>query len=112
VGLAAVAGALASVQRPLGQGQFGWDRESVFCGPLQTSPIPGLWTVARAAPAGTALTGAFLPPAAGGTQEGRAVRAGGGRPQGSAAMYGMLGSLPDRTMVNHALVDFMDGLDA
>ncbi|HQX63273.1 MAG TPA: hypothetical protein PK593_07410, partial [Thermomicrobiales bacterium] len=61
VGLAAVAGALASVQRPLGQGQFAWDSEEEFCGRLQTSPIPGLWTVAGAAPAGTPFTGAFLP---------------------------------------------------
>ncbi len=61
VGLAAVAGALASVQRPLGQGQFAWDTESEFCGRLQTSPIPGLWTVASAAPLGTPFTGAFLP---------------------------------------------------
>ena len=61
VGLAAVAGALASVQRPLGQGQFAWDSEEEFCGRLQTSPIPGLWTVASAAPAGTPFTGAFLP---------------------------------------------------
>lgn len=61
VGLAAVAGALASVQRPLGQGQFAWDTESEFCGRLQTSPVPGLWTVATAGPAGTPFTGAFLP---------------------------------------------------
>lgn len=61
VGLAAVAGALASVQRPLGQGQFAWDSAEEFCGRLQTSPIPGLWTVASAAPAGTPFTGAFLP---------------------------------------------------
>lgn len=61
VGLAAVAGALASVQRPLGQGQFAWDTESEFCGRLQTSPVPGLWTVATAGSAGTPFTGAFLP---------------------------------------------------
>lgn len=34
------------------------------------------------------------------------------QPQGTAAMYGMLGSLPDRGVVREALLDFMDGLDA
>lgn len=33
-----------------------------------------------------------------------------GEPTGAAAMYGMLGSLPDRGMVNDAILDFMDGL--
>jgi sphinganine-1-phosphate aldolase len=33
-------------------------------------------------------------------------------PEGAAAMYGMLGQLPDRGMVKDALLDFMDGLDA
>ncbi|MDQ1349362.1 MAG: hypothetical protein QG573_2741, partial [Acidobacteriota bacterium] len=61
VGLAGLAAALASVQRPLGQGQFAWDTEAEFCGRLQTSPLPGLWTVANAAPAGISFTGAFLP---------------------------------------------------
>ncbi len=61
VGLAAVAGALASAQRPLGQGQFAWDSEMEFCGRLQTSPVPGLWTVATAGSAGTPFTGAFSP---------------------------------------------------
>ena len=61
VGLAAVAGALASVQRPLGQGQFAWDTETEFCGRLQTSPLPGLWTVATAGSTDTPFTGAFLP---------------------------------------------------
>ena len=61
VGLAAVAGALASVQRPLGQGQFSWDTESEFCGRLQTSPVPGLWTVATEGSTGTPFTGAFVP---------------------------------------------------
>lgn len=44
--------------------------------------------------------------------EARAAKARGEQPQGSAAMYGMLGSLPDRAVVNAALIDFMDGLDA
>ena len=61
VGLAAVAGALASVQRPLGQGQFAWDTETEFCGRLQTGPIPGIWTRPPGAPVGTPFTGAFLP---------------------------------------------------
>ena len=61
VGLAVVAGALASVQRPLGQGQFSWDTESEFCGRLQTSPVPGLWTVATEGSTGTPFTGAFVP---------------------------------------------------
>jgi sphinganine-1-phosphate aldolase len=34
------------------------------------------------------------------------------QPQGTAAMYGMLGALPDRAFVREALLDFMDGLDA
>jgi len=33
-------------------------------------------------------------------------------PDGSAAMYGMLGTLPDRGAVNELLIDFLDGLDA
>lgn len=33
-----------------------------------------------------------------------------GEPTGAAAMYGMLGALPDRAMVNDAILDFMDGL--
>ncbi len=36
----------------------------------------------------------------------------GEQPQGTAAMYGMLGSLPDRAFVREALLDFMDGFDA
>lgn len=31
--------------------------------------------------------------------------------EGAAAMYGMLGKLPDRGLVNETLLDFMDGLD-
>jgi sphinganine-1-phosphate aldolase len=31
-------------------------------------------------------------------------------PEGSAAMYGMLGQLPDRTLVDGFILDFMDGL--
>jgi glutamate/tyrosine decarboxylase-like PLP-dependent enzyme len=46
------------------------------------------------------------------TKEAREAKARGEQPQGSAAMYGMLGSLPDRTVVTSALLDFMDGLDA
>jgi sphinganine-1-phosphate aldolase len=30
--------------------------------------------------------------------------------QGAAAMYGMLGELPDRAVVKDALLDFMDGM--
>ena len=45
VGFAAIAAALASVQRPLGLGQFAWDTETEFRGRLQTSPVPGLWIV-------------------------------------------------------------------
>jgi nitrite reductase/ring-hydroxylating ferredoxin subunit/DMSO/TMAO reductase YedYZ heme-binding membrane subunit len=61
VGLAGLATALASVQRPLGQGQFAWNSESEFCGRLQTKPIPGIWTRPTGAAAGTPFTGAFLP---------------------------------------------------
>ena len=39
------------------------------------------------------------------------VAARGARAEGAAAMYGMLGALPDRGMVKEALLDFMDGLD-
>ena len=35
----------------------------------------------------------------------------GAQAEGAAAMYGMLGKLPDRGMVTEALLDFMDGLD-
>ncbi|MDB4944358.1 MAG: Sphingosine-phosphate lyase [Labilithrix sp.] len=31
--------------------------------------------------------------------------------EGAAAMYGMLGQIPDRVMVREALLDFMDGLE-
>lgn len=34
------------------------------------------------------------------------------QPQGKAALYGMLGSLPDRVFVRDALLDLMDGFDA
>lgn len=34
------------------------------------------------------------------------------QPQGQAALYGMLGSLPDRAVVRDALLDLMDSLDA
>lgn len=34
-----------------------------------------------------------------------------GPAEGMAAMYGMLASVPDRTMVREAILDFMDGLD-
>ena len=36
----------------------------------------------------------------------------GARAEGAAAMYGMLGQLPDRGVVRDALLDFMDGLEA
>jgi sphinganine-1-phosphate aldolase len=34
------------------------------------------------------------------------------QPQGKAALYGMLGSLPDRAIVRDALLELMDGMDA
>lgn len=40
-----------------------------------------------------------------------AVRASGKTAEGMAAMYGMLGRLPDRAVVREALLDFMDGMD-
>jgi hypothetical protein len=40
------------------------------------------------------------------------VRASPEQAQGTAAMYGMLGALPDRLVVREALLEFMDGLDA
>lgn len=36
----------------------------------------------------------------------------GAQAQGAAAMYGMLGKLPDRGVVREALLDFMDGIEA
>lgn len=39
------------------------------------------------------------------------ARAAGPATSGAAAMYGMMGSLPDRTMVREFVLDFMDGLD-
>ncbi|MEO7795653.1 MAG: Rieske 2Fe-2S domain-containing protein [Thermoanaerobaculia bacterium] len=61
VGFAAVAGVLASSQRPLGQGQYAWDEETEYGGRLQTLPVAGLWTRPTGAAAGTPFTGAFLP---------------------------------------------------
>lgn len=40
-----------------------------------------------------------------------AARAAGPATSGAAAMYGMMGALPDRTMVREFVLDFMDGLD-
>jgi glutamate/tyrosine decarboxylase-like PLP-dependent enzyme len=39
------------------------------------------------------------------------ARAAGPATSGAAAMYGMMGSLPDRTMVREFVLDFMDGMD-
>ena len=39
------------------------------------------------------------------------VAASGAQAEGAAAMYGMLGKIPDRSVVREALLDFMDGLD-
>jgi hypothetical protein len=33
-------------------------------------------------------------------------------PDGSAAMYGMIGAMPDRSGVDSLILEFMDGLDA
>jgi hypothetical protein len=41
----------------------------------------------------------------------REVRETGAQAEGAAAMYGMLGKLPDRAFVREALLDFMDGMD-
>ncbi|RYE94700.1 MAG: aspartate aminotransferase family protein [Myxococcales bacterium] len=40
------------------------------------------------------------------------LRGGGPVAEGTAAMYGMLGTLPDRGAVTELLLDFIDGLDA
>jgi glutamate/tyrosine decarboxylase-like PLP-dependent enzyme len=40
-----------------------------------------------------------------------ALAAGAPAPEGSAAMYGMLGAVPDRGMVDGFILEFMDGLD-
>ena len=40
------------------------------------------------------------------------VRSTGPSAEGSAAMYGMMGSLPDRSQVNDFILEFMDSLDA
>ncbi len=42
----------------------------------------------------------------------REVVESGAQAQGAAAMYGMLGKLPDRGIVHDALLDFMDGIEA
>ncbi len=42
----------------------------------------------------------------------REVIESGAQAEGAAAMYGMLGKLPDRGVVREALLDFMDGLEA
>ena len=36
----------------------------------------------------------------------------GAQAEGAAAMYGMLGQIPDRSVVREALLDFMDGIEA
>jgi glutamate/tyrosine decarboxylase-like PLP-dependent enzyme len=36
----------------------------------------------------------------------------GAQAEGAAAMYGMLGKIPDRSVVREALLDFMDGIEA
>ncbi len=36
----------------------------------------------------------------------------GAQAEGAAAMYGMLGQIPDRAVVREALLDFMDGIEA
>jgi glutamate/tyrosine decarboxylase-like PLP-dependent enzyme len=41
----------------------------------------------------------------------RAVRHAGPAAQGQAAMYGMLGAIPDRGVVGSFILDFLDGLD-
>jgi sphinganine-1-phosphate aldolase len=42
----------------------------------------------------------------------REVTETGAQAEGAAAMYGMLGKLPDRGIVREALLDFMDGIEA
>jgi sphinganine-1-phosphate aldolase len=42
----------------------------------------------------------------------REVVESGAQAQGAAAMYGMLGKIPDRGMVREALLDFMDGIES
>ncbi len=61
VGFAGLAAALASAQRPLGQGEFAWDTETEFRGRLQTTPVPGLWIAAKDGGSSTPFTGAFSP---------------------------------------------------
>jgi methionine sulfoxide reductase heme-binding subunit len=61
VGFAAMAAAVASGQRPLGQGKFEYATETTFEGRLQTAPVAGIWIAAPSAPGGTPFTGAFSP---------------------------------------------------
>ena len=61
VGVAEVGAALASAQRPLGQGRFEYATESAFFGRLQAAPVPGLWLAATSGSAATTFTGAFSP---------------------------------------------------
>jgi glutamate/tyrosine decarboxylase-like PLP-dependent enzyme len=60
-------------------------------------------------PAHDALAGTFVEDLRACTQE---VVDTGAQAQGAAAMYGMLGKLPDRGIVRDALLDFMDGIEA
>ena len=62
-------------------------------------------------PAHDAVVDAFAEDLTACTKAAREAKARGEQPQGSAAMYGMLGSLPDRAMVDGALLEFMDGLE-
>ena len=59
-------------------------------------------------PAHDAMAATFVEDLRACTQE---VAASGAQAEGAAAMYGMLGKLPDRVVVREALLDFMDGLD-
>ena len=60
-------------------------------------------------PAHDALAPAFVEDLRACTRE---VIDSGAQAQGAAAMYGMLGKLPDRGIVRDALLDFMDGIEA
>jgi sulfoxide reductase heme-binding subunit YedZ len=61
VGFVALAAAVASGQKPLGQGRFEYATESTFEGRLQTAPVAGLWIAAAGGSAATPFTGVFSP---------------------------------------------------
>ncbi|MEO8276559.1 MAG: Rieske 2Fe-2S domain-containing protein [Thermoanaerobaculia bacterium] len=61
VGCVAIAAAVASGQKPLGQGKFEYDKSTKFEGQLVTGPVAGILQRSASAAPGTSSTESFLP---------------------------------------------------